>query len=171
MTTLRYIPLSGCGPILDRLQDKTFDEIKETYRCYKMLEMLKKPKPIEILFGLFILKDNEDRTVSIAVAGINKIDRIYTIPSERKKGYASKLLHEIVKFGIKNNIPYFSPVNKNVEDLFIKANWIPVMNEINKDLTSDYCHKVFHKNLIKTHPETTLEIDKSTLIELVYIMD
>jgi hypothetical protein len=45
------------------------------------------------------------------------------------------------------------------------------MNKINKDLTSDYCHKVFHKNLIKTYPETRVEVDKSTLIELIYIMD
>ena len=66
---------------------------------------------------------------------------------------------------------YFSPVDEEVKELFIKANWIPIMNKINKDLTSDYCHKVFHKNLIKTYPETRVEVDKSTLIELIYIMD
>jgi len=171
MTTLRYIPISLCGPTLDGLQDKIFDNFKATYSCYKMFETITKPKPTDILFGLFILKDNEDRTVSIAVVAINKIDRIYTIPSERNKGYAKKLLHEIVTFGTKNNIKYFSPVDEEVKELFIKANWIPIMNKINKDLTSDYCHKVFHKNLIKTYPETRVEVDKSTLIELIYIMD
>ena len=175
MTILHYIPLWACGPILKNLQDKTFDDIKQAYKVLKALEYFmgkKNLSPSDILTGLFILKKDKDTILSIAVVSSSKLDRIYTVPSERNKGYAQKLLHEIVTFGIKNNISYYSPVEEKVKDLFIKGNWIPVMNnEINKDLTIDYCHKVFHKKIIKTYPDVYTKINIDMIIAFKAIME
>lgn len=167
MTQFSYVPLMACGPILDTLQDTHFDDIKRSYRLVKAFETIMRKIPGHIVTGLFILKDDKDLILSIAVVCVTKLDRIYTFPSERNKGYAQKLLHEIVTFGIKNNILYYSPVEERIKELFIKANWIPATNKSNKDLTTDYCHKVFHKKLMKTYPETITAIDKPFLEALI----
>lgn len=155
MVHFRYIPLAYCGRILDSLQDSHFDDIKKTYKVSKLIEPFEQIPCSRILTGLFILKNNDNTLLSIAIVVVSKLDRIYTFPSQRNKGYAQKLLHEIVTFGIKNNILYYSPVEERVKELFIKENWIPISNNINKDLTIDYCHRLFYDKIKKTNNEIT----------------
>lgn len=160
MTSFYYVPLYAFPLIADNFADKWFYEIKiASLRAKKINDI--KVLPENYLTGLFMLADDEGHFVSFALVSIASIDRIFTSPNQRNKGYASKLLHEIVKFGIKNNITYLSPVDKNVEDLFLKANWIPTTNEMNKDSTKDYCHKLFHKKLLLSFPENIVEVDKN----------
>ena len=174
MSYFYYVPIGMTKRIIDHLQDKFFNNYKITYTGYmNMLNLADDDTQKQIikngmLTGIFLLCD-EDNIICVAETSNCKINRIFTYPEHRGKGYASILLHKIVTLGLEYDLLFFSPVDKGVEPLFVKANWIPVTGLKNHDGTIDYTHKLFHKKLIKIYPSISIPLT-STLITKVHSM-
>jgi predicted acetyltransferase len=79
----------------------------------------------------------DDKIVSVVYLNKNKIDRVITLPKYRHKGYASHLIKHITNQLIKAGVSPFSPVEPEIESLFIKLGWVKY-DESCPDGTYDY---------------------------------
>jgi GNAT superfamily N-acetyltransferase len=103
----------------------------------------------------FIIIENIITSVAMVLGDL--IVRIYTIPSARKKGYATKLL-KVITFLVPSTQ---AVVTQEVLPLFIKIGFTPrFKNKINKDNTIDliYNKKYKGKNIALVPPKEQTDI-------------
>jgi len=78
------------------------------------------------LHGMYALYEN-NTLVSVATIGLNKIDRVITMPRFRHKGHATYLIKHITKKMMDAGIQHvFCPVEPSVEPLFEKMGWVKI---------------------------------------------
>ena len=64
-----------------------------------------------------------------------RVEFIYTPKMHRRKGYAKKLLHEIKEYYTAQKSLIFSPVNKEIMQLYKNAGWSATGGTLNTDGT------------------------------------
>jgi hypothetical protein len=111
------------------------------------------------LTGMVCLYD-KTTLLSVAFIHLNKIDRIITIPRFRKQGHATDLLTRVVGFMRACGLTgVFSPVNPDVEPLFIKMGWVKVgtgAEDGTTDFTPDWCVKAYQiSNMVHIKEDAT----------------
>lgn len=107
----------------------------ETFRdfiAYLVLPPEYRQKRHDSLCGLFVRSEN-DVVQSVAVLAENKVDRIYTLPRFRGKGYAKEILIFLKGISMIAPFSFQSPVNPDILPLFLSAQW--VLGGENKDGT------------------------------------
>ena len=90
--------------------------------------------------GLYCSYDESDKLLSVAILKDNKIDRILTMPSVRRRGHAVHLIQHLTQKFTEAGCPViFSPVYSHIGPLFEKAGWVLTGSTCERDGTVDYC--------------------------------
>lgn len=90
----------------------------------------------EKLCGLFVRSEGHE-VHCVAVLLENRVDRIYTIPRFRGRGYAKQVLAFFHMVSMMSKFSFESPVNPEVVPLFEASGWARKGAKPNKDGTLD----------------------------------
>lgn len=152
---LYRLDLPICIRLIKLFKDDFFKDLKRLIRKYQTIK--KSLSPIkEIQLPCMYALCQESQIVSVAITDNVKINHIYTFPEYRNMGYASTLLNMLVRLGVRIGFDFYSPVSKEVENLFIHNDWKALTDKENPDKTLDYCHQLFYDRVKKCYPETTV---------------
>lgn len=90
----------------------------------------------EELCGIFVRSEGSE-IHCVAILLENRVDRIYTIPRFRGRGYAKQVLVFLRMISMMSKFSFESPVNPEVVPLFTSAGWTRKGSTPNKDGTMD----------------------------------
>lgn len=89
--------------------------------------------------GLYVMRNEDNKIVCVAIIQIATIMRIITLPQYRRQGFATHLIKHIADKMIETGlVQVCSPVSPHAEPMFEKLGWVRDGNT-NKDGTQRFC--------------------------------